>query len=64
MFKLNQERMLGKVYHIIRRGKQAEVSSQRLDQLLESGEEFVCDIEWYMSYGCVTLDEIKKKHQM
>ena len=56
--------MSGKVYHIIRRGKQEEISSQRLDQLLESGEEFVCDIEWYLSHGCVTLDEIKKKHQM
>lgn len=50
-----------KTYHIIKNGERIEISAEELNDLTESKDEILLDIEWYCNNGAITLEDYKKK---
>ena len=52
-----------KTYHIFKNGERIEISAEELNDLTDSKDEILLDIEWYCNNGAITLEDYKKKHQ-
>ena len=52
-----------RTYHIIRNGVKEEVTASELRIIEDSGDtNWNLDVDWYLSNGCVTMEEFKKTH--
>lgn len=60
MFEIEKEH----TYHIIRNGVKEEVTATQLHQLSEAKEHKVFDIDWYLSHGYVTLEEVIRQNEL